>query len=113
MDRVNPLAHQLRLIVMDGFSAASRSFTSRIPYAHNARQSFHKPRSALGAAGHWVHLTASLAPLAISELVEDAAKRRKSMVLLSLGSALAYETLWTLKERERREEAQNRPSQAR
>ena len=98
---------------MDGFSAASRSFTSRVSYPNAARQSFQKPRTALGAAGHWVHLAASLAPLAISELVEDAATRRKSMVLLSLGSALAYQTLWTLKERERREEAQSRPSQAR
>jgi hypothetical protein len=100
---------------MDGFSAASRSFTSRIPYAHGARQSFHKPRTGLGAAGHWVHVAASLAPLAISELVEDAAKRRRSIAFISVGSALAYETLWTLRERERREQEQgyDRSSQVR
>jgi hypothetical protein len=97
---------------MDGFSA-SRSFTSRVSYPHSGGQSFHKPRTALGAAGRWVHLAASLAPLAISELIEDAPTRRGAMVLVSAGSALAYETLWTLREHERREEAQNRPSQAR
>jgi hypothetical protein len=98
---------------MDGFSAASRSFTSRASYPAGARPSFHKPRTALGAAGRWVHLAASLAPLAISELIEDAPKRRGAMVLVSVGSALAYQTLWTLKERERREEGQHRTSQAR
>lgn len=92
---------------MNGLSA-SRSFTSRASYPHGVGQSFHKPRTALGAAGHWVHLTASLAPLAISELVEDAATRRKSMVLLSFGSVLAHETLWALRERERREEGQTK-----
>ena len=79
------------------------------PYPPRA-QAFHKPRTALGAAGHWVHLAATLAPLAISEMVEDAAKRRKAIALVSVGSALAYETLWTLRERDRRAVEQHVPS---
>jgi hypothetical protein len=40
--------------------------------------------------------------MAISEMVEDAAKRRKSIMLVSVGSALAYQALWTIREQERR-----------
>jgi hypothetical protein len=60
----------------------------------------------LTRTGHWVHLAATLAPLGISELVENAAAHRKAIALVSVGSALAYETLWTLRERERREKEQ-------
>ncbi|HTR35003.1 MAG TPA: hypothetical protein VMH80_03825 [Bryobacteraceae bacterium] len=95
---------------MNGFSGASRAYTSRASYANGARQAFHKPRSSLGAAGRWVHLAAALSPLAISEFVEDAASRRKAIALVSVGSALAYETLWTLREQKRREAPQAHPS---
>ena len=71
---------------MNGFSGASRAYTSRASYANGARQAFHKPRSSLGAAGRWVHLAAALSPLAISEFVEDAASRRKAIALVSVGS---------------------------
>jgi len=76
-------------------------------------QAFHNPRTSLGAAGHWVHLAATLAPMAISELVEDAAKRRKSIMLVSVGSALAYQALWTMREQERRAEKENNRQQKR
>ena len=89
---------------MDRVSTASHAWSSHPPTPQGARQAFHKPRTSLGAPGHWVHLAATLAPLAISELVEDAAKRRKAIALVSVGSALAYETLWTLREQKRREE---------
>ena len=89
---------------MDRVSTAPHTFAPRASYPQGARQAFHKPRTSLGAPGHWVHLAATLAPLAISELVEDAAKRRKAIALVSVGSALAYETLWTLREQKRREE---------
>jgi hypothetical protein len=95
---------------MYGFSGAPRPFTSRASYAGGVRQPFHKPRTALGAAGRWVHLAAALSPLAISEFVEDAASRRKAIALVSVGSALAYETLWTLREQKRREEEHSQPS---
>ena len=95
---------------MYGFPGASRAFTSRASYAGGARQPFHKPTTALGAAGRWVHLAAALSPLAISEFVEDAASRRKAIALVSVGSALAYETLWTLREQKRREEEHRHPS---
>ena len=98
---------------MNRFTAASRS-TTGVPYSQGTGQPFHKPHSSLGAAGHWVHLAATLSPLAISELVEDAAKRRKAIALVSVGSALAYQTLWTLREQQKRAEQEHRsPSQAR
>ena len=93
---------------MNRFTAASRSGPG-IPYSQGTGQPIHKPRSSLGAAGHWVHLAATLSPLAISELVEDAGKRRKAIAMVSVGSALAYEALWTLREQKKRDEAEHRP----
>lgn len=86
---------------MNRFTATARS-NAGVPYSQGTGQPFHKPRTSLGAAGHWVHLAATMAPLAISEMVEDAAKRRKAIALVSVGSALAYQTLWTLREQDRR-----------
>jgi hypothetical protein len=36
------------------------------PEAHGYRQSFHHPRTSLGAAGHWIHLLSVAAPLVIA-----------------------------------------------
>lgn len=86
---------------MNRFTATARSNTG-VPYSQGTGQPMHKPRTALGAAGRWVHLAAALSPVAISEFVEDAASRRKALMLVSVGSALAYEAVWTLREQQKR-----------
>jgi hypothetical protein len=81
---------------------------------HPYRQAFHHPRTALGAAGHWVREAGILAPLVIGELVKDADKRWRYIRMASVATALLSEALWTSrihrerKEREERKEERER-----
>jgi hypothetical protein len=84
----------------------SASFSERLPskaYAPSAayppapyaRQQFHHPRTSLGAAGHWIHLAAVIAPLLIGEVIKDPDKRWRALRGVSVIAALASEALWT------------------
>jgi hypothetical protein len=78
------------------------------PDAPAYRQSFHHPRTSLGAAGHWIHLLSVAAPLVIAEVIKDPDKKWRAMRLASVGAALASEALWThrlSKERQKDEES--------
>jgi hypothetical protein len=89
------------------------------------RQQFHSSRSSLGmaayarpqrgfgVAGHLVYTAGALAPLVIGELVEDANKRWRLMRLVSVGTALAYETLHVVREEQRRKEQEARLAECR
>ena len=77
---------------------------------HNfhSQQAFHRPRTSLGAAGHWIHLATVAAPLVIAETIKDADKRWRAMRMVSVGAAIASEAAWTYriaKERQKDEEA--------
>lgn len=72
--------------------------------ARPSRQQFHHPRTSLGAAGHWIHMAGLFAPLVIGEVVKDADKRWRYVRLASVGTALAYEAMYTIREQKRREE---------
>ena len=72
------------------------------------RQSFHHPRTSLGATGHWIHLATVAAPLVIAEAIKDADKRWRAMRMVSVGAAIASEVAWTYriaKERQKDEDA--------
>jgi hypothetical protein len=79
-------------------SRAAENFTS------HARQPIHHPRTSLGAAGHWIHMAGLFAPVVIGELIKDADKRWRYVRLASVGTALAYEALYTVREQNRRKE---------
>jgi hypothetical protein len=72
------------------------------------RQSFHHPRTSLGAAGHLLHLGMVAAPLVIGEVFQDADKRWRAMRIVPVVGAIASEVLWTVKlahERKKDEQA--------
>jgi hypothetical protein len=88
------------------------------------RREFHYARASLGAAayvphrgfgvaGHLVYTAGALAPLVIGELVEDPGKRWRLMRLVSVGTALAYETLHVVREEQRRKEQEARLAECR
>jgi hypothetical protein len=91
---------------------AATTWTDRTRPKHNppprskyqedtSRKQFHRPHTSLGAAGHWVHMAAMLAPVVIGEVVADANKRWRYVRIASIGTALAYEALHTIREQQR------------
>ena len=68
------------------------------------RQQFRHPRTSMGAAGHWIHMAGLFAPLVIGEVIKDADKRWRYVRLASVGTALAYEALYTIREQKRQDE---------
>ena len=72
------------------------------------RQPFHKPRSSLGATGHWIRTAGILAPLVIGEFVKDSEQRWRYIRIASVATALISEGLWTHKVRKERQDAQER-----
>ena len=72
------------------------------------RQAFHKPRSSLGATGHWIRTAGILAPLVIGEFVKDSEQRWRYIRIASVATALISEGLWSHKVRKERQDAQER-----
>src|ERR1700689_2636400 len=72
------------------------------------RQSFHHPRTSLGAAGHWIREAGILAPLVISEFVKDPGKQWRYIRIASVATALLSEGMWTAKVHREREAARER-----
>lgn len=68
------------------------------------RQSFQHSHTSLGVAGHIVHMAGVFVPLVAGELVQDAAKYKKTVRLASIGTALAYEALYVMREHKRESE---------
>jgi len=76
--------------------------------AYHHRQSFHHPRTSLGAAGHWIHLLSVAAPLVIAEVIKDPDKKWRALRGVSVGAALLSEAVWThrlMKERRKDDES--------
>jgi hypothetical protein len=71
------------------------------------RQSFHNPRTTLGATGHWVKTLGILTPLVIGEVIKDPDRRWRAIRISAVATALVSEMLWTHRiSRERREQQQ-------
>jgi hypothetical protein len=64
---------------------------------YHHRQAFHHPRTALGAAGHLLHMGMVAAPLVIGEVFHDPDTRWRAMRIVPIAGALASEALWTMK----------------
>ena len=67
------------------------------PYQQAARRSIHKPNSALGATGHWIHLLSVAAPLVIAESIKDPDKKWRALRIAAVAAPLLSEAAWTLK----------------
>ena len=67
----------------------------------------------MGVAGHLVHMAGVFVPLVAGELVQDATKYKKVVRLASIGTALAYETLYTVKEHQRQKEQEAKLAECR
>jgi hypothetical protein len=70
-------------------------YPPRTSYGDGTRQAFHRPRTSLGAAGHWIHLLSVAAPLVIGEAVKDADTRWRAMRGVAVGTAILSEAVWT------------------
>jgi hypothetical protein len=66
-------------------------------------QAFHQAHTSLGVAGHIVHMAGVFVPVVIGELIADPLKYKKAVRLASVGTALAYEVLYTVREAKRRD----------
>ncbi len=85
-------------------SQASR-FQASHAGSHPAQQSFHKPHTSLGVAGHWLRTGGILAPLAIGEFVPDPEQKMRYIRFAAIATAVLSEALWTNKIRKERDEA--------
>jgi len=71
---------------------------------HSDRQAYHKPRTSMGAAGHWIKTAGILAPLVIGELVKNPEQRWRWIRISAVATALVSEGMWAHRlQRERRE----------
>jgi len=72
--------------------------------AHSDRQAYHKPRTSMGAAGHWIKTAGILAPLVIGELVKNPEQRWRWIRISAVATALVSEGMWAHRlQKERRE----------
>ena len=68
------------------------------------RQAFHRPRTSMGATGHWLKTAGILAPLLIGEFVKDPEQRWRWIRIAAVVTALGSEALWTNKIHKERQE---------
>jgi len=91
---------------------ASMDHAARYAGPVNHRQTVHKPRTALGATGHWLREAGILAPLLIGEFVADPDKRWRYTRIASVATALLSEALWTSRIHRERQEREAREEQS-
>jgi hypothetical protein len=72
------------------------------------RQAFQRPRTALGATGHWIKTLGILAPLVIGEVIKDPEQKWRAVRISAVATALLSEALWTQRVRRDREEQRQR-----
>jgi hypothetical protein len=81
------------------------------------RLAIHTPHTSHGAshglAAHWITMLGGLLPLALSELIPDPAKYRKATRIASIGTTVAYEVLYTVRELKRREKQEAKLAECR
>jgi hypothetical protein len=72
------------------------------------RQPYYKPRTSMGAAGHWIKTAGILAPLVIGEFVKDYEQKWRLIRLASVATALVSEGMYTARIVKEREAARDR-----
>jgi hypothetical protein len=93
-----------------GYGAQDAAPTDDIDRALK-KQGFERPYTSMGAlglAGHWVALAGAMSPIVIGELVGDPARRWRATRLAAVGTAVAYEALYTVRELQHRREQNGR-----
>ena len=90
------------------YANRGNGFPQNGDHQSSERLAFHKPRSSLGATGHWIRTAGILAPLVIGEFVKDSEQRWRYIRIASVATALISEGLWTHKVRKERQDAQER-----
>ena len=83
-------------------------YRARAEGSSNQKQAFHHPHSSLGATGHWIREAGILAPLIISEFVEDPGKKWRYIRIASLATALVSQGMYTAKISAERKAARER-----
>jgi len=85
----------------------------RAPYPDTSyrRQAFHKPNTAMGAAGHWIKTLGILSPLVIGEFIKDPEQKWRAIRISAVATALLSEALWTQRIRRERNEERERSAQ--
>jgi hypothetical protein len=90
-----------------GYNAQDAAATDDIDCALK-KQGFQRPHTAmggmLGIVGHWVGLAGAMSPIVIGEFIADPAKRWRATRLAAVGTAVAYEALYTARELQRQKE---------
>ncbi len=76
-------------------------------------QAFKHPHTSLGVAGHIVHMLGVFVPVLAGEFIESPQKYKKVVRLASIGTALAYDTLYVVKEAKRREKQETKLEECR
>ena len=56
--------------------------------APDSRKAFHKPYTAMGAAGHWIKTLGILSPLVIGELIKDPERKWRAIRISAVATAL-------------------------
>src|ERR1700735_4049503 len=87
-------------------------WTSRVNQrreSHHGKQGFHNAHVSL--AGHWIREVGILAPVVISEFMEDLKQQRRWIRMASVGTALLSQGLYTYNVHQRREEARAREAE--
>ena len=89
-------------------------FHAELQATQSSRQSFHQPRTSMGAAGHWVKTAGMLSPLLIHEMIKDPEQQWRWIRIASIATAVVSQALWTHqihKEREMRSVRREYPEQ--
>ena len=84
--------------------ASPRAYAAHSPHAQGPRCAFNKPRTSLGATGHWIRTAGILAPLVIGEFIKDPDQKWRMIRIASVATALVSEGMWTHKIRNERKE---------
>jgi hypothetical protein len=87
---------------------ASQHHAPAKEYAAAHRQAFHRPRTSLGATGHWIREAGILAPLLISKFVPDPSEKLLYIEAVSIATALLSQGMWTAKIHNERKAARER-----
>jgi hypothetical protein len=91
-------------------STSSADDLDRLP---STRQVFKHPHTSLGVAGHIVHMAGIFVPVLAGEFVESPQKYKKIVRVASIGTAAAYELLYSIREEKRRHEQEARLAECR
>jgi hypothetical protein len=83
------------------------SGTHQSQHSLNSRQAFHRPRTSVGSAGHWIKTIGILSPLIIHEMIKDPDQKWRWIRIASVATALLSQATWAGRIRRERRERQS------